>query len=49
MPGEILAQSADALATLSAEDPEMVRRLQWLTIQMLGSELAKISQAVARP
>ncbi len=48
-PGEILALSADALATLSAEDPEMVRRLQWLTIQMLGSELAKTSQALARP
>jgi CRP-like cAMP-binding protein len=48
-PGEILALPADALASLSAESPELAHRLQRLAIQMIGSKLEKTSQTLAEP
>jgi CRP-like cAMP-binding protein len=48
-PGEILALSHDDIEALASEDPELSRRLQALTIQLMGSKLAKTTQAVAQP
>ncbi len=47
--GEILALSADDIAALVTEAPELAQRLQRLTIQMMGSELAKTTQNLAQP
>lgn len=44
--GEILALSPEALTSLVSDDPELDRRLQRLTIQMLGSELAKTTRGL---
>jgi SulP family sulfate permease len=48
-PGEILALSHDDIEALASEDLELSRRLQALTIQLMGSKLAKTTQAVAQP
>jgi SulP family sulfate permease len=47
--GDILTLSPEVLAAIASEDPELNRRLQHLIIQMLGSELARTSQVLARP
>jgi SulP family sulfate permease len=47
-PGEILALSRDDLVSLSGDDPELARRLQALTIQLMGSKLAKTTRVAAQ-
>jgi SulP family sulfate permease len=47
--GEILALAAEDLEALATDDPELSRRLQALTIQLMGSKLAKTTQAAAQP
>jgi SulP family sulfate permease len=48
-PGEILALSHADIEALASEDPDLAHRLQALTIQLMGSKLAKTTQAVAQP
>jgi CRP-like cAMP-binding protein len=48
-PGRILALAKSDLDVLTADDPELTQRLQALTIQLMGSKLAKTTQAVAQP
>jgi len=44
-----LALAKSDLDALQAEAPELAQRLQALTIQLMGSKLAKTTQAVAQP
>jgi len=48
-PGRILALAKVDLEALATEDPRLDRRLQALTIQLMGSKLAKTTQSVAQP
>ena len=48
-PGEILALAKSDLDALQTDAPELAQRLQALTIQLMGSKLAKTTQAVAQP
>ena len=48
-PGEILALAKADLDALASDDPELSHRLQALTIQLMGSKLAKTTQAMAQP
>jgi SulP family sulfate permease len=47
-PGEILALAKEHLDALATDEPELSHRLQALTIQLMGSKLAKTTQAVAQ-
>jgi SulP family sulfate permease len=46
--GAIRALAKADLDALTTEEPELARRLQSLTIQLMGSKLAKTTQAVAQ-